>query len=137
MTHSIQYEISFGDCDPAGIVFYPNTYRWMDRCFHDLLRRHGGHEALCKRLGAIGVGLRSASAKFLRPMRDGDDLTIQIERIEWEPKTLTLHYVGTVRGAPVFTGQEARALLVVTSAGMKSGDLTDLKGLIEGNGDGK
>jgi len=22
--------IEFGDCDPAGIVFYPNFQRWMD-----------------------------------------------------------------------------------------------------------
>ena len=27
-----QYSVTvqFGDCDPAGIVFYPNFQRWMD-----------------------------------------------------------------------------------------------------------
>ncbi len=26
--HSVQ--VHFGDCDPAGIVFFPNFSRWMD-----------------------------------------------------------------------------------------------------------
>lgn len=136
MPHEIRYQVTFGDCDPAGIVFYPNVYRWMDRCFHDLLRSRGGHDALCKSLGALGIGLRNASASFLRPMRDGDDLTILIELLEWSPRTLTVHYVGTVAGEVAFTGQEARALFVATPAGMKAGDLQPLRDMIDDHGEG-
>ena len=35
--HSLSVGVSFGDCDPAGIVFYPNFFRWFDRCFHHFL----------------------------------------------------------------------------------------------------
>ena len=28
--NTIQLHVEFGDCDPAGIVFYPNYFRWMD-----------------------------------------------------------------------------------------------------------
>jgi hypothetical protein len=29
-SNTIQLHVEFGDCDPAGIVFYPNYFRWMD-----------------------------------------------------------------------------------------------------------
>ena len=27
---TMNVEIRFGDCDPAGIVFFPRYHRWMD-----------------------------------------------------------------------------------------------------------
>jgi len=29
-TSTMQVEIRFGDCDPAGIVYFPRYHRWMD-----------------------------------------------------------------------------------------------------------
>ena len=29
-THIHRVDVHFGDCDPAGIVFFPNFSRWMD-----------------------------------------------------------------------------------------------------------
>ena len=29
-THIHRVDVHFGDCDPAGIVFFPNYSRWMD-----------------------------------------------------------------------------------------------------------
>ena len=28
---SYKVTVQWGDCDPYGIVFYPNFYKWMDR----------------------------------------------------------------------------------------------------------
>ncbi len=39
--HLRQIEVGWGDCDPAGIVFYPNFYRWFDACSHALLTARG------------------------------------------------------------------------------------------------
>ena len=30
LTNTRTIRIQWGDCDPAGIVFYPNFFRWMD-----------------------------------------------------------------------------------------------------------
>ena len=54
-THDIL--ITFGDCDPAGIVFYPNYFRFLDRTFHAWLMTHGGHKAVCAKAGARDIGL--------------------------------------------------------------------------------
>ena len=29
--HHFPVQVHFGDCDPAGIVFFPNFSRWMDQ----------------------------------------------------------------------------------------------------------
>ena len=42
--------IEWGDCDDAGIVFYPNYFRWFDNAFHHLLRQCGiGQRILVER----------------------------------------------------------------------------------------
>ena len=33
--------IEWGDCDPAGIVFFPNYSRWMDAASHHFFVRCG------------------------------------------------------------------------------------------------
>jgi 4-hydroxybenzoyl-CoA thioesterase len=125
--HSISYDVTFGDCDPAGIVFYPNIYAWLDRCFHDWLNRAGGHAALCASLGGMGIGLREASAAFRRPMMPGDRVEIALASVEWRDRTLVLRYEGRVGDTRSFTGEEQRALFVKTDEGMRAGSLDGLR----------
>lgn len=134
--HDMRVAVTFGDCDPAGIVYYPNTYRWMDGCFHGWMRTFGGHAAVCARIGSVGIGLRDASARFRRPMRDGDPLVVMITGIEWQDRSLVLDYVGAVGETEVFTGRETRALFVETAAGMRAGQMELLRAVVEGDGQG-
>ncbi|MGE0801359.1 MAG: acyl-CoA thioesterase [Lautropia sp.] len=70
--------ISFGDCDPAGIVFYPNFYRWFDEAVHALLREIGWDwQRTAADFGWLGLPLAAASATFLRPATHGQ--TVRIE----------------------------------------------------------
>lgn len=36
-----RFKIRFGDTDAAGIVFYPNYYRWMDEATHEFFNNIG------------------------------------------------------------------------------------------------
>ena len=36
-----RFKIRFGDTDAAGIVFYPNYYRWMDEATHEFFNHLG------------------------------------------------------------------------------------------------
>jgi 4-hydroxybenzoyl-CoA thioesterase len=38
---SVRVQVGWGDCDPAGIVFYPRFYEWMDKASHVLAREMG------------------------------------------------------------------------------------------------
>lgn len=124
-------QVTFGDCDPAGIVFYPNNFRWMDAAFHNFLRPHGGHAKLCKKLQSVGMGLVDSSAQFRSPLRDGDQLSIDISITHWGKKTVTLAYEGYVGDTHAFSGKEVRCLFLQTETGIVAGDLTKLRAILE------
>jgi len=131
MPEPLSHEVTFGDCDPAGIVFYPNTFRWMDAAFHKLLRQHGGHAYLCEQLGALGVGLVDASAQFQKPMRDGEQLSLRISNLEWSKRTLTVYYDGEVDGSARFRGREVRCLFKQSDNGIVAGEIDQLRQCLE------
>lgn len=120
--------ISFGHCDPAGIVFYPNYYRWFDRCFHSYLQaRVGGHKALCAELDARGLGLMDTGARFPAPARDGDDMRLEMMVADWNRKTLRLTYRGFVGKTCVVEGFELRGLFVERNGRLRAGDMAPVR----------
>lgn len=123
--------VSFGDCDPAGIVFYPNTFRWMDAAFHAQLRAFGGHERICRDLGAIGLGLIDASAAFQSPLCDGDRLDLETSFTRWGRKSFTVQHRGLVGDRLAFTGQEVRGVFTRTDAGLISSGIDRLRAILE------
>lgn len=129
---SMDIQISFGHCDPAGIVFYPNYFRWFDRCFHTyLLKRAGGHRLLCKKLDAQGLGLMDVNARFTSPALDGDLMTLDMTIRDWGHKSLTLDYLGRIGDRPVVKGTELRGLFVMREGRMRAGDMAPLRALLE------
>jgi 4-hydroxybenzoyl-CoA thioesterase len=71
--------IEWGDCDPAGIVYYPRYMAFFDACTSALIERALGmtkHEYL-KAYDFGGHPLVSTRARFLIPTRFGDDVTIE------------------------------------------------------------
>lgn len=125
---SANYEISFGDCDPAGIVFYPNIFAWLDRTFHSFLRaRAQGHAAICKSLDLKGVGVTSAHCGFRAPVKEGDKLIVSIDTIEWNDRGFDVSYLGRIETRTVFEGLEKRALFKLVEGRMRSGDPAGLR----------
>lgn len=127
-----QFTVAFGDCDPAGIVYYPNIFRWMDATFHAALDRHGGHKAVCERLSAMGLGLIDAKASFQAPMLPGDALSVTPVSMEWGRKSLTLVYRGQVDGRVTFNGQEVRGLFIGAPDALRAGPVAPLRAILEG-----
>mgnify|MGYP003633200064 FL=1 len=74
-------EIQFGDCDPAGIVYYPNYFRFFDNATAALLsaafKMHKRH--WIAHHGIVGIPMVDTGAKFSRPSRFGDVVEIRSE----------------------------------------------------------
>jgi 4-hydroxybenzoyl-CoA thioesterase len=70
--------IEWGDCDPAGIIFYPRYFEIFDASTAALFERALGMTkfAMFKALPFAGFPLVRTHAKFLRPTRFGDDVTV-------------------------------------------------------------
>tara|TARA_R110002072_G_scaffold294270_1_gene464263 strand:- start:223 stop:636 length:414 start_codon:yes stop_codon:yes gene_type:complete len=124
-------DVSFGDCDPAGIVFYPNYFRWMDATFHRLLQeRVGGHARLCRDLEAVGIGLMDVGMNFRMPVRDGQRVLLRLMGIDWGSRSLTLRYDAEKDGQTVFTGYEKRGIFVMQGGCITAAAVEPLKVMI-------
>jgi 4-hydroxybenzoyl-CoA thioesterase len=71
--------IEWGDCDPAGIVFYPRYFMMLDACTAHLLERGTGLNKfkLLQAQQFAGFPMVDTRARFLVPLRFGDDVTIE------------------------------------------------------------
>jgi 4-hydroxybenzoyl-CoA thioesterase len=70
--------IEWGDCDAAGIVFYPRYFAMFDAATHHLIEAAGWKKAELRReFDIIGFPMVDTRAKFLLPSSYGDDIVIE------------------------------------------------------------
>jgi len=71
--------IEWGDCDPAGIVFYPRFFAMFDASTTALFERALGMSKyrFLQRYGVIGYPMADTRARFILPAKFGDDVVIE------------------------------------------------------------
>jgi len=101
--------IEWGQCDPAGIVFYPQYLMIFDSCTGHLFARTG-HSASSMReqFGIVGMPLVEAGARFLLPCRFDDEITVESEVEEWGRSSFTVRHRISKAGALAVDGFEKR-----------------------------
>jgi len=74
-----QVGIEWGDCDPAGIVFYPRYFAIFDASTSALFERALGMSIyrMFKTFSTAGFPLVRTRARFVRPTRYGDEVTVE------------------------------------------------------------
>ena len=108
-SHKYDIQVDWGDCDPAGIVFYPNFYRWMDRGFWLLFGSRGlTLDVLRERYKALGGPLVDTGATFLQPVQPGEILTVSSLIQHWGTKSFRIEYKFARQTLPIATGFEVR-----------------------------
>lgn len=113
MSKIISYDIDvlFGDCDPAGIVFFPNFLKWMDASSLNFFMQCGLPPWRDWREPAhlIGTPLLEIQTRFNRPATYGQTLTVHTEITDFSRKTFT-HRHQVMRGEELICeGTEVRA----------------------------
>lgn len=116
MNKTVIYEIhvTFGDCDPAGIVFYPNFSRWMDASSLNFFVQCGvpTWRELVKTTGIIGTPLLEIHTKFSQPAVYGQTLQIHTSVEEWKGKVFVQKH-RVMRGDDLICeGHETRAFCI-------------------------
>jgi len=116
MSKTVIYEVEvmFGDCDPAGIVFFPNFSKWMDASSLNFFVQCGVQpwRELVKTTGIIGTPLLEINTQFKRPATYGERLQIHTSVTEWREKVF-LHRHIVKRGDDLLCeGTEVRAFVV-------------------------
>ena len=78
LTNTTNILIEWGDCDPAGIVFYPRYFAWFDACTAGLFAATGlpVHQ-MFRTYGLAGVPMVDTRARFIVPSKFGDEVRIE------------------------------------------------------------
>ncbi len=79
LTNTRTVRIEWGDCDPAGIVFYPRYFAIFDASTTKLFERALGMTKyqFLGHYGFAGYPMVDTRARFLKPTRFGDDVVIE------------------------------------------------------------
>ncbi len=106
--------VQFGDCDPAGIVFFPNFSKWMDAASLAFFMDCGvpPWRELVKTRGIVGTPLLEIHTKFYKPATYGETIEIHTHVEEWAAKTLRQKHVVKRDGTVLCEGTEVRAFVV-------------------------
>ncbi|MGQ0544679.1 MAG: acyl-CoA thioesterase [Betaproteobacteria bacterium] len=102
-------QVHWGDCDPAGIIFYPTYFRWMDAASWAFLEAVG-YGAKRMRAEHRAMPLVSAECRFLAPASQGDRCEVRSRMARFGGKSFVVAHeiVRTNDGASLAAGSEAR-----------------------------
>jgi YbgC/YbaW family acyl-CoA thioester hydrolase len=118
--------VEWGDCDAAGIVFYPNYYRWMDAQYHALTGELGfDQRTLMEEHGLLGTPLVDTGCAFSAPATFGDELTVAARLDSLGRASLRLVYTFTKQERDVATGFEARVFVRRSGAGIEAAPMPE------------
>ena len=106
--------IEWGDCDPAGIVFYPRYFAMFDHSTTLLIERALGlrKHALYGTYEFDGYPVVENRARFLAPTRFGDDVVIETRLTAVRRSSFDLTHRLLKNGALAVEGSETRVWVV-------------------------
>jgi len=101
-------QVQWGDCDPAGIIFYPTYFRWMDAACWAMFAGFG-YDAKRMRAEHLAMPLVSADCEFLYPAEQGDRCEVRSSIEHFGGKSFTVtHEVHREDGMALARGAERR-----------------------------
>ena len=109
--HSVT--VQFGDCDPGGIVFFPNFSRWMDAASLMFFTQCGvpPWRVLERERGIVGTPVLEINTKFHKTVSYGDTIRIATHVEEWRRVAFIQIHRVTRGDELVCEGREVRAFI--------------------------
>src|SRR5438309_1948038 len=128
---SVRVQVGWGDCDPAGIVFYPRFYAWMDNVSHALAREMGipRESMIPPGVELLGFPVVATEAQYLAPARMDDTLEVRAWVARVGSTSLSLRYeIVRIEADAAETllvrGREDRVFVGHGPAGLRPRELT-------------
>jgi len=128
---SVRVQVGWGDCDPAGIVFYPRFYAWMDNVSHVLAREMGIPREAMIPPGAelLGFPVVATQAQYIAAARMDDILEVRTWVARIGRTSLSLrHEIVRIEADAAATllvrGREDRVFVGHGPAGLRPRELT-------------
>ncbi|WP_068300181.1 thioesterase family protein [Pararhodobacter sp. CCB-MM2] len=127
LSNTLSRRVEWGDCDPAGIVFNPQFFRWFDHGTTMLYEAAGWPKPeMLKHFNAAGCPLVDTRAVFKAPCRYGDDVEITTQIVEVKDRSFDIRHSLTLNGKLCVEGFETRVWTVKDpERGIKSAPIPD------------
>ncbi len=105
--------IEWGDCDAAGIIFYPRYFEIFDASTAALFERALGinKREMLKAYNSAGIPLVRTRGRFLKPTRFGDDVTVE-STITFGKSSFNVEHKLSLHGELCVEGSETRVWVV-------------------------
>ena len=101
-------EVQWGDCDPAGIIFYPTYFRWFDSATWAFFASVG-HTAKRMRAEGRSMPLVVAECQFENPAEQADRCEVISQIVRFGGKSFVVaHEVVRLDGTRLARGAETR-----------------------------
>lgn len=101
-------EVHWGDCDPAGIIFYPTYFRWFDAATWNFFAQVG-YDVKRMRAEHLAMPLVAAQCEFRASPVHGDRCEVQSRISRWGSKSFhVIHRVLRDDGMLLAEGSETR-----------------------------
>ena len=126
-SHTMALSIQFGDCDPAGIVYYPNYFRFFDNATASMLSAAFG---MVKRdwlahYAIAGIPMVDTGARFLKPNTFGDTVEIFSEIAELGRSSFSVRHRLLKGEALAVEAHEKRVWAIREGENIRSAPLPD------------
>lgn len=105
---ALPVQLRWGECDPAGIIFYPTYFQWFDAAAWNMFAEVGYH---AKRMRAehLAMPLVAADCQFRHPAEQEDRAEVRSRIARWGGKSFVVaHEVVRTDGTLLATGSETR-----------------------------
>ena len=104
----LRTEVQLGDCDAAGIIFYPTYFRWFDSATWAFFGSVGyGVKAMIER--GMVMPVVAAQCDFIIPAEPGDHCEVRSRIARWGAKSFVVsHEVVRGDGTTLARGSETR-----------------------------
>jgi 4-hydroxybenzoyl-CoA thioesterase len=111
--HIHRVTVRFGDCDPAGIVFFPNFLRWMDEASLEFFRSCGvpPWNQLVRTRGIVGTPVLEIHTKFNKSATFGETIEVHTGIEEWGVKVFRHRHLVRRGDELLCEGTEVRAFV--------------------------
>lgn len=113
--------VEWGDCDPAGIVYYPRFFEFFDASTAALFEKAGFRKhGLLEKYGIVGIPMVDTQAKFFAPATFGDTVEIESRIADWGTSSFTVEHKLYKDATLIAEGLEKR-VWTVKAPGEKNG----------------
>ena len=110
LTNTRTIRVQWGDCDPAGIVYYPRYFEWFDASTILLFEKATGMTKvkMLEKYEGAGLALLEARAVFKVASHYGEDIDIETQVTEFRRSSFFVQHKVTKAGVLALEGHETR-----------------------------